>query len=375
MADYKVPNLCGTSIKFNASQSKFDIMISNAIGGLEVDASTLKVTISLDNTSLIASNKAMMPELPALSNVSLQAQLTSLSGLSVGSSQYNILLAGITLKFGSALTADGYSLDTLVLDSRTAITGGTDLCSAVPNYEVPAAGGDAVERSIEVLQAEVDSEKEMPSVQLANPNVTSATTNASSSFNNFFRSVAKTGTLPTTDTGSYTVTTNSTTITSSAGGPALTGEVTTPKDATVVDDNQSEKNNISDAGFSSRPIFQHQSFTKDATSLELEKYPAGGYAPRMHGFIDLSNTNEVSIGLFTENELKAGYARRRIYPAGHINSTVDGIKIMDEYSLVGKVLTIEEPRLFNYTGWYQVATGRTTYFQVLYKYNSKYDPN
>ena len=114
----------------------------------------------------------------------------------------------------------------------------------------------------------------------------------------------------------------------------ITGEATTPELATVVDGNQSEKSNISDAGFSSRPIFQHQSFTKDATSLELEKYPAG-----------------------------------------HINSTVDGIKIMDEYSLVGKVLTIEEPRLFNYTGWYQVATGRTTYFQVLYKYNSKYDPN
>jgi len=302
MADYKVSGLAGVSEKFNASQEKLDIMISDAIDELEVDASTHKSTMDTDNTSLVASNKAMMSELSEFSTTS----------------------------------------------------------------SPPAA---------EVLQAEVDSEKETPSVQLANPNVTSATTNASSSFNNFFRSVAKTGTLPTTDTGSYTVTTNSTTIVSSAGGPALTGEVTTPKDATVVDDNQSEKNNISDAGFSSRPIFQHQSFTKDATSLELEKYPAGGYAPRMHGFIDLSNTNEVSIGLFTENELKAGYARRRIYPAGHINSTVDGIKIMDEYSLVGKVLTIEEPRLFNYTGWYQVATGRTTYFQVLYKYNSKYDPN
>ena len=95
MADYKVPNLCGTSVKFNASQSKFDIMIANAIDGLEVDASTLKVTISLDNTSLIASNKAMMPELSALPNVNLQGQLTSLSGLSVGSGQHNTLLADI----------------------------------------------------------------------------------------------------------------------------------------------------------------------------------------------------------------------------------------------------------------------------------------
>ena len=219
MADYKIPNLCGASVKFNGIQNKLDTMISNAIDGLEVDASTHKSTMNTDNTSLVASNKAMMPELSALPNVNLQGQLTNLSGLSIGSGQHNTLLADITLKFGSALTAGGYSLDTLVLDSRTAITGGTDLCSAVPNFEVPAAGGDAVERSIEVLQAEVDSEKEKPSVQLANPNVTSATTNASSSFNNFFRSASETGTLPTTDTGSYTVTTKSTTIASSDGSP------------------------------------------------------------------------------------------------------------------------------------------------------------
>ena len=153
----------------------------------------------------------------------------------------------------------------------------------------------------------------------------------------------------------------------------ITGEATTPELATVVDGNQSEKSNISDAGFSSRPTLQRQFFTKDDTSLKLKESPAGGYAPRVYGYIKLSDS--MVAGIFSDQEIEVGYARRRIYPAGHINSTVDGIKIMDEYSLVGKVLTIEEPRLFNYTGWYQVATGRTTYFQVLYKYNSKYDPN
>ena len=146
MADYRVPNLRGESVKFNASQRKLDIMISDAINGLEVDASTHKSTMDAENTSLVASNKAMMPEL-----------------------------------------------------------------SAFPTTASPPAA--------EVLQAEVDSEKETPSVQLANPNVTSATTNASSSFNNFFRSASETGTLPTTDTGSYTVTTKSTTIASSDGSP------------------------------------------------------------------------------------------------------------------------------------------------------------
>ena len=65
MADYKIPNLCGSSVKFNAIQSKFDTMISNAIDGLDADASTLSSTMNTDNTSLVANNKAMMTELSA----------------------------------------------------------------------------------------------------------------------------------------------------------------------------------------------------------------------------------------------------------------------------------------------------------------------
>ena len=154
----------------------------------------------------------------------------------------------------------------------------------------------------------------------------------------------------------------------------ITGKATTPEDATVVDDNQSEKSNISDAGFSSRPTLQRKFFTKDSTSLKLKESPAGGYTPRVYGYINLSNISEGRSKLFTEKEFKSGYARRRIYPSGQNPSWT-----RDEYSLDGKVLTILFPQggptFFNYTGWYQVATGRTIYFQVLYKYNSKYDPN
>ena len=152
----------------------------------------------------------------------------------------------------------------------------------------------------------------------------------------------------------------------------ITGKATTPEDATVVDGNQSEKSNISDAGFSSRPTLQRQFFTKDDTSLELKESPAGGYAPRVYGYINLSDPGVV--GIFSEQELEVGYARRRIYPSGQNPSWT-----RDEYSLDGKVLTILFPQggptFFNYTGWYNAATGCTRYFQVLYKYNSRYDPN
>ena len=161
----------------------------------------------------------------------------------------------------------------------------------------------------------------------------------------------------------------------------ITGKATTPEDATVVDGNQSEKSNISDAGFSSRPTLQRQFFTKDDTSLELKESPAGGYAPRVYGYINLSNISEGRKKLFTEKELKSGYARRRIYPSGQ-SPKGDQYVARDEYSLDGKVLTIhhhfdflKQLLFFKYTGWYNAATGCTRYFQVLYKYNSKYDPN
>ena len=134
MADFKVPNLCGASPEFNAIQTKFESMMTSAIEGLEVDASALKTTLDTDVTALVADLKAMIPELPALPNVNLQGQLTSLSGLSIGSGQYNTLLADLTTKFGSALTAGGFSLDTLVSDAATALSGGGNLCAAVPNF-------------------------------------------------------------------------------------------------------------------------------------------------------------------------------------------------------------------------------------------------
>jgi len=156
----------------------------------------------------------------------------------------------------------------------------------------------------------------------------------------------------------------------------ITGEATTPELATVVDGNQSEKSNISDAGFSSRPTLQRQFFTKDDTSLKLKESPAGGYAPRVYGYIKLSNS--MVAGIFSDQEIEVGYARRRIYPSGQ-SPKGDQYVARDEYSLDGKVLTIHYgkpgPTFFNYTGWYNAATDCTRYFQVLYKYNSKYDPN
>ena len=183
MADFKVPNLCGASPEFNAIQTKFESMITSALDGLEGDASTLKTTLDTNVNGLVRDLKAMIPELPELPDINLQAQLTSLSGLSFGSGLYNSLLADITTKFGSALTTNGFDLDTLVLAAAEAITGGTNLCSAVPNFTVPAAGGDAVEKAVDVLQPVVDSLPEKASTLLANANFADAQTALAAAIN------------------------------------------------------------------------------------------------------------------------------------------------------------------------------------------------
>ena len=287
MADFKVPNLCGASPEFNAIQTKFESMITSALDGLEVDASALKATLDTDVTALVSDLKAMVPELPKLPDVNLQAQLTSLSGLSIGSGQYNTLLADITTKFGSALTASGFSLDTLVSDAASAITGGTDLCSAVPNFTVPAAGGEAVQKAVEVLQAKADSEEEKPSVLVVNEHLKTLQTDLATVFDSFEEIGEE---IPTADSGPYKVATNSTTIAVTTESPpspdigdigevssetititattskdAVTGAVS--KDSTITKSTRSEKviesgggvtvygrKNVSKDGFTKKPI-------------------------------------------------------------------------------------------------------------------------
>ena len=209
MADFKVPNLCGASPEFNAIQTKFESMMTSAIDGLEVDASALKATLDTDVTSLVADLKAMIPELPELPNVNLQAQLTSLSGLSIGSGQYNTLLADLTTKFGSALTAGGFSLDTLVSDAATALSGGGNLCAAVPNFEVPAIGGDAVQKAIEVLQPAIDSLPEKVSTLLANVNFIAAKIAVEETFASYEEIGEE---VPAEDIGPYIITEETTTV-------------------------------------------------------------------------------------------------------------------------------------------------------------------
>jgi len=185
MADYKVPNLCGASESFNAAQSAFDDLINVAVDGLEIDPSTLKAQAESKLTALTGKLDTMLPELPALPDVNLQAELTSLTGLSPGSFQHAKMLTELTSKFGSALSGGGFSMDSLVssaTDIASGLAGAGDMCSAVPNFSIPAAGGEALQKAIGVVQASEESVDEDGATLNTNVNFTAAKTAVEETF-------------------------------------------------------------------------------------------------------------------------------------------------------------------------------------------------
>ena len=160
MADYTIPNLAGASEVFNGFAKKLDAVKDSMLAGLEVDASTLASTMSADLTSLTTELRDFMPELPALPDINLQSQLSSLSELDVGSGQYNTLLSSITDSFGTAVTAAGSSLDSFVSDAASAVAGGDTLSGVIPNMQLPALGGDVKLLADAIKQATEDAETE-----------------------------------------------------------------------------------------------------------------------------------------------------------------------------------------------------------------------
>ena len=142
----------GRNQKLLELQTKFEALMKSAKDGLEVDASAIAATASTDITAAVSELRTLTPKLPELPSVNLQAQLSGLSGLAAGLPQHTQALADITTKFGSALTAGGFSLDTLVSSASSAIGAGTSLSASIPNFELPSVG-DPFQKAIEVLQA------------------------------------------------------------------------------------------------------------------------------------------------------------------------------------------------------------------------------
>jgi len=169
MADFKTPNLAGANESFNSFATKLESIKDNMLSGLEAEASTLASTLSTELSELTSSLRDMMPAVPTIPDVNLQSKLTSLAGFTPGSDQHNSLLSDITSSFDSALTAGGYSLDSLVTSATDSVGLGETLSGVVPNFAIAADGlSGAIEKANAVLQATEDSVTEEASTIVAN---------------------------------------------------------------------------------------------------------------------------------------------------------------------------------------------------------------
>jgi len=269
MVDFTTPNLCGANTDFNSLISKFVDIEKILTDNLNVDASALSGLVSPELTTLLTKVRELAPAWPDLPNISLQSQITDLTNIDIstaGGIVKNLnLLANITSNFGDELTVAGYSLSDILSAASTAVSAGGNICAAIPNFELPAAGGTAVEKAAGVLQADVAPETEKPSVLNKNVSVTNAKTAVEAKAATWVNPDDKV--IPKKDTGAYTVTKKSRSVAyADDKGESTTVEVVTPADAT----DGTKRANTSEKGFTTNPGRKTELFYLS----DIKKFPA-----------------------------------------------------------------------------------------------------
>ena len=164
MVNFAIPNLPGASDIYNKIAGKVDSIEKDVMSKLEVDASALAGSLTTDLLDLKAKTASMIPELPSLPSLNLQAEITSLAALSPGSGEYASKLASIGTSFGGAISTGGYSLDSIVSDGISSLAGATgSLAAAIPNMELPTGATEAIELAKASLLPDKDVVKEAAS--------------------------------------------------------------------------------------------------------------------------------------------------------------------------------------------------------------------
>ena len=164
MVNFTTPNLPGASDIYNKIASKVDSIEKDVMSKLEVDASALAGSLTTDLLDLKAKTASMIPELPSLPALNIQAEITGLAALAPASGAYAAKLASIGTSFGGAISTGGYSLDSIASAGASALAGATgSLSAAIPNMELPAGATEAIELAKASLQPDTDVLKEAAS--------------------------------------------------------------------------------------------------------------------------------------------------------------------------------------------------------------------
>jgi len=176
MANFSVPNLCGASAELNAASSKIADLELNITSQIDAAASEAAAAVNTALADVKAGLDGLALDLPSIPSINFQSELTSLvSDFNLttpqGLAQYTSKLAELEKDFGDTLTKAGKSLDSLITDATAAVSGGGDLCAIAPNLELPAAGGDVVEKAQGVKTALKNAADEVESTVTVNASV------------------------------------------------------------------------------------------------------------------------------------------------------------------------------------------------------------
>ena len=141
MADFTTANLPGSNEKFNTIRNKFTSLKTSLKSNMAVDASSLVSTLQSDLSSFGNDFKKIIPELPDLPDLSLQAELESFAKLSGEAAA--TALASIKSRFGDGVGDLDFDLDELVTQAKDAVEKGQSIASKIPNITIPEGGGIA----------------------------------------------------------------------------------------------------------------------------------------------------------------------------------------------------------------------------------------
>ena len=143
MADFKTPNLCGANPELNTALSKIDDLkneIASKVDSLASEAAAAFETGLADVKSGLDGLAIDLPEIPP---INFQSELTGLINdidrtTIQGIAAFNAKLATLELDFGDTLKEKGLTLDSLITESTTKLSGGGNICDLVPNIDIPA---------------------------------------------------------------------------------------------------------------------------------------------------------------------------------------------------------------------------------------------
>jgi hypothetical protein len=361
-------NLQATNTKFNSILSGLESAKADALANLETAASTATSAISSQLASVTGDLRSLIPEGFSVPNVNLQGQLQSLSGLTDPTQSAN-LLASIKSDFGSALTAGGFDLDSLVSSAASAFGTDTSLSGLVPNFEL-SPSGDIIQKANAVKLPSIDPVIEEVSTFTENSDFAAAKTAA-------INAVYTTSeTLPTADAGVYKVSDKSKKISQSSGGVVITKEVTTPDQAVEGD----TRKNISSKGFSNRVVTHRDTFIEQLTKKKYWGPPGVGYWEDNGTFLKVTlnfePTQIVGIKGLVSDDQREKHAKA--------DGTIVNVNefLIGESPLVKQAMPYEKDEFEVIGGTdgkviyiYQTYRKYNKRVRVFYKYNETYDPN